>query len=674
MRWIVRLLLITVLLLYSVQPSLSKLESSDIVGLGLLLLKDDVAEKIIGDIGSSSFEKEYGLSQNIQENARVSNVGNKLIQYVSRPDVKYQFKVADNSEVNACAIPGGYVYINQGLLNCPGLTEDELAFVLAHEITHVDKRHGLKEMKKMIPLSVAAGQISSESAQKIANIALNIYRAGRSRKDEKEADLEGFKLLVKAGYDPSAGLSFMRRLETLSKKNPNPFERLFMTHPPTHDRAEALKDAYIVAVTGSDYKKPTVDKVEELPIADGFDFPLGDPNDAKPFSVSQHFQAVPPEAYQLGHLGVDFACSINTPIRAVAHGSLVFHTRDQGDAWGNCIIIKHRLPSGDIVYSQYAHLSKFSDKIEKIIQGEKEPIAKGEEIGLSGQKGSGPHLHLEIKVFPEKSKFTLGNGYSGKSQPGESVVYKGVTFYDPLKFITNNRILTFKILQTQPQNYSGNVAPESEINIQFNQPVDLSTVEKGIKLTASSELADTLKSGRLPLPILTPRWEVDGNNLICRNWHNSIYVFYQLKITPELKSARGTSLDKEYTIEFSTLPPRDKILLEKGPQHLGDDVQNVKMVYLKEFELTKEELVNRKEAVVKLRVKGIPKKDPIIFFNRREVGRAVTKAGVWEWFEFSFKPDILHEGKNLLDIETFIPDFYETFDDCEFRDVYLILK
>jgi Zn-dependent protease with chaperone function len=669
------LLVMVALLIFSWStPVHSKIDISDIIGLGILILNDDMAEKILGEIGSSGFEKEFGVSENTQENARVSNIGNKLVQYVSRPKVKYQFKVTNNSEVNACAIPGGYVYVNQGLLNCPGLSESELAFVLSHEITHVDKRHGLKQMKSALPLSVLKGQISSESAQKIADIVLNIYMAGRSRKDEQEADLEGFKLLVKAGYDPSAGLSFMRRLETLSKKNPDPFERLFMTHPPTHDRAEALKDAYIVAVTGSDYKESTVNKDEELPIADGFDFPLGDPNDAKPFSVSQHFQAVPPEALHQGHLGVDFGCRIGTTIRAVAHGSLAFYTRDKGDDWGNCIILKHKLPSGDIVYSQYAHLSKFSDKIEKIIQGEKVPIEKGEEIGLSGQKGSGPHLHLEIKKFPENSKPSLGNGYSGKSQPGESVVYKGVTFYDPLKFITNNRILTFKILQTQPQNYSGNVAPESEINIQFNQPVDLSTVEKGIKLTASSELTDTLKSGGLPLPILAPRWEVDGNNLICRNWHNSIYVFYQLKITPELKSVIGTSLDKEYTIEFSTLPPRDKILLEKEPQHLGDDVQNVRMVYLKEFKLSKEDLANRKEAVVKLRVKGIPKKDPIISFNRREVGRAVTKADVWEWFEFSFKPDILHEGKNLLDIETFIPDFYETFDDCEFADVYLLLK
>lgn len=118
---------------------------------------------------------------------------------------------------------------------------------------------------------------------------------------------------------------------------------------------------------------------------------------------------------------------------------------------------------------------------------------------------------------------------------------------------------------------------------------------------------------------------------------------------------------------------RTKMTLEKGPIHLGDDTKDAKMVWFKEFELVEQDLSGATNATVSLELKAMPKKDPIISFNRHEVAVAVATSDKWQKFQFSFKPDLLYVGKNLIDLETIIVNLTSTYDDCDFRNLELTL-
>lgn len=119
-----------------------------------------------------------------------------------------------------------------------------------------------------------------------------------------------------------------------------------------------------------------------------------------------------------------------------------------------------------------------------------------------------------------------------------------------------------------------------------------------------------------------------------------------------------------------TMPtiPANKVLIRQGPVHLGDDVKGSQIEDDAVFDYAPQ------DATLKLRVKGTPNKDPIIWINRVEVGRIVTSDDKWHWYEFPVNAKLLREGKNLFHIESYIPDRWQTFDDCEFADVYILKK
>jgi len=534
---------LVVLLIFSLLPqgATAKIKSEDIISLGILLLDDDLAERVLGQVGSTAFENRFGVINDPQINARIANIGNRLTQYVSRKKVNYQFRVTGNSEVNACAIPGGYIYVNQGLLNCPGLSDAELAFVLSHEIIHVDRRHGLKQMKSALPLSILAGEIKSEDAQSIAQIVFSLYTAGRSRTDEKEADLKGFELMTQAGFEPSAGLAFMRRLETLSKRDPSPFERLFMTHPPTHERAEALKDAFLRFTLGSDYRALAAERTEGYLPDDG---------------LAKFKEMTGREVY---HVGKD------NPFEPSNKGQCTW-----------------------FVYA---------------VRSDKLPV-----------KGDARRWFQVLKEA----------GYETGEEPKEGAI---------------------ACFDRTSKNRYGHVAFVTKV-----EPDRIEVWDSNWK-----------KDQRIRRHILANIKE------LCSNFQG--FVYWRPGQAPPQPSNPSPPPSSQ-----PSSPRRDQIEIEKGPKHLGDDAPNAKVIETKEITLSEEDLKNRSEAAVQLRVKGVPKKDPIISVNRKEIGRAVTKGDQWEWFEFKFSPSLLRVGKNLFDIETLIPSLHESFDDCEFADMVLILR
>ncbi|MGC8668945.1 MAG: M48 family metalloprotease [Chthonomonadales bacterium] len=163
----------------------------------------------------------------------------------------YTFKVVDDKDVNAYSLPGGYIYVNKGLLDYVH-SDDELAGVLAHEITHVAHHHMmklLKEQSKMqpfLPLILLAAVLSKANGQDVSTLALatNLYMVAKLNsygvKAEEDADHGAVEYLIHTHYNPVGLLTFMERLAKDEALKPDRPLGIYRTHPPTPERAQAL--------------------------------------------------------------------------------------------------------------------------------------------------------------------------------------------------------------------------------------------------------------------------------------------------------------------------------------------------------------------------------------------------------------------------------------------------
>ena len=200
----------------------------------------------MGQQVAQQLENHYGLVQDDEIQDRVSRIGQKLLANGIRPGLTYTFNVLNTPDVNALACPGGFIYVYKGLLDYM-TSDDELAAVLGHEIGHIEKRHTVHQMEQQMALSLLtllAGVASGDpgAGMVLASTASQALMAGYSRKDEREADQEGFRLSTLAGYNPYGSYVTMAKLEDMSKDMGNPGYGLFASHPEPEVRmAKALK-------------------------------------------------------------------------------------------------------------------------------------------------------------------------------------------------------------------------------------------------------------------------------------------------------------------------------------------------------------------------------------------------------------------------------------------------
>jgi len=207
-----------------------------------------------------SLEKEIQLgaqfAQLFEETARlvedpvvteyVDRLGQKIVKH-SDAKVPFVFKVVDTEEVNAFALPGGYLYVNKGLI-LEADNESELAGVLAHEIAHVTARHATERMTKgqllqfaAIPALFVGGGLAGVGIQNGLGLGLNLAVLGITRKSEAEADQLGTQYLWNTEYDPQGFITFFEKLEARQKDKPGKFAGFFRTHPTPESRIEKVQ-------------------------------------------------------------------------------------------------------------------------------------------------------------------------------------------------------------------------------------------------------------------------------------------------------------------------------------------------------------------------------------------------------------------------------------------------
>ena len=224
---------------------------------------EQIGERNVGKgINFYSIEKEIALgkqlAQQIDSTAKivddpviaeyVNRVGQNLVRN-SDAKVPFTIKVIDSEKVNAFALPGGFFYVNTGLIKLAE-GEAELAGVMAHEIAHVAARHGTKQASRgqlaqfaSIPLIFLGGGWGAYGAQQAMSLAIPMTFLKFSRGFEKESDLLGVQYLYKTGYDPTAMVTFFERLQAKEKKKPGTLTKIFRSHPPTGSRIKNIQRA-----------------------------------------------------------------------------------------------------------------------------------------------------------------------------------------------------------------------------------------------------------------------------------------------------------------------------------------------------------------------------------------------------------------------------------------------
>lgn len=178
------------------------------------------------------------LSRNAELNRYVEQIGQRLAANSDRPNLPFTFQVVEDDAVNAFATLGGFIYVNTGLIKTAA-NEAELASVMAHEIGHIGGRHLVKQMRQR---ALASGVASAAGLDRNTAVGLGVELAlnrPRSRQDEYDADTRGLRTLTRAGYAPSAMVSFMQKL----LKGGGGLPTFLSTHPGTSDRINSLRRA-----------------------------------------------------------------------------------------------------------------------------------------------------------------------------------------------------------------------------------------------------------------------------------------------------------------------------------------------------------------------------------------------------------------------------------------------
>jgi MAF protein len=210
----------------------------------------------MGQSVNRQVQKEYKFTGDPLDQKRLEDIGKKIAEVSDRKEIDYYFQVLDDDQVNAVSLPGGYVYVNSGLIDKVS-NDDELACILAHEVGHIVARHSIKKLQAMqgysilrVLVAVAPGTGEVGNA---ADIAFTQFLLGYSRQDELLADQLGARYAKLAGYDPHGMISFLEKLQDINRRMPLTEKNYFKTHPYVSDRIRVVKQELNEEIDFSDY-------------------------------------------------------------------------------------------------------------------------------------------------------------------------------------------------------------------------------------------------------------------------------------------------------------------------------------------------------------------------------------------------------------------------------------
>src|SRR4051795_1316849 len=214
-------------------------------GFNLFSPQDDVN---VGQQSAVQAEQQLPILNDAQTNAYVNRIGQRLAANAGGPQFQYRFRVVNASDINAFALPGGYVYVNRGVLD-QARNEGEVAGVLAHEISHVSLRHGTHQASKAylaqagisILGGILGGKVGQGTAQVInavGGIGLNALFLKYSRDLESQADIRGAQILAASGYSPVDMVNFFHTLESVDKARKTSW---LSDHPAPPDRINRIE-------------------------------------------------------------------------------------------------------------------------------------------------------------------------------------------------------------------------------------------------------------------------------------------------------------------------------------------------------------------------------------------------------------------------------------------------
>lgn len=213
-------------------------------GLNWYSLEKQIA---LGKQFAQEIERSVRLVDDPVVNEYVNRVGQNLVRN-SDAKVPFTIKVIDSDEINAFALPGGFFYVNSGLV-LRADEEAELAGVMAHEIAHVTACHAAKQATKadltqlaMIPAVIfLPGGWAGYGIYQGLNFIIPLQFLKFSRNAEREADFLGLQYMYKAGYDPNAYVSFFEKIQAEERRRPGSIPKIFASHPPTPERIQSTQ-------------------------------------------------------------------------------------------------------------------------------------------------------------------------------------------------------------------------------------------------------------------------------------------------------------------------------------------------------------------------------------------------------------------------------------------------
>lgn len=178
-------------------------------------------------------------------NNRLERIGQRVASTSDRKDIPYYFSVIKDEELNAFTIPGGFVYVNKGLMDAAN--NDELACVLAHEIGHLAARHSVKRLQAVlgyqIIIGIALGVSGASNVGSAMDVIFNVVNLGYSRSDEDLADRLAVRYARRSGFNPQGMVTFFQKLQREAEKKGGSSRLAFLSsHPPLEKRIENVKN------------------------------------------------------------------------------------------------------------------------------------------------------------------------------------------------------------------------------------------------------------------------------------------------------------------------------------------------------------------------------------------------------------------------------------------------